>query len=134
MILIVIVSILKILILLARCRWASPEIASHVRDAPASTCCMRVRARARRRMPHAACAIVRKSDFIHHHPGGVVYGSFCLNSSTVAVSKITSRRWWCIEWWCIESLFPIVHSGRQDNGDDTFTLVWDEDPVYYITV
>ena len=27
--------------------------------------------------------------------------AFCLNSSTVAVSEIASRR-----WWCIESLFP----------------------------
>ena len=47
----------------------------------------------------------RKSGFIHHHhhhhPEGVVYRSFCLNSSTVAVSEIASRR-----LWCIESLFP----------------------------
>ena len=44
-----------------------------------------------------------KTDSIHpHHPEGVVYGSFfCLNSGTVAVSKVPSRR-----WWCIESLFP----------------------------
>ena len=37
----------------------------------------------------------------HHHPEGVVYRSFCINSGTVAVSEVTSR-WW---WWCIESLF-----------------------------
>ena len=48
---------------------------------------------------------VRKSDFIHHHhhPEGVVYRSFCLNSSTFAVSEIASGR-----WWCIESLFPAM--------------------------
>ena len=46
---------------------------------------------------------IRKTDSIHHHyPEGVVYRSSCLNSSTVAVSEIPSRR-----WWCIESLFPI---------------------------
>ena len=33
----------------------------------------------------------------HHHPEGVVYRTFCLNSSTSAVSEIASRRWWCIE-------------------------------------
>ena len=49
---------------------------------------------------------IRKTDSIHHHhhhhhPEGVVYRGFCLNSSTAAVSKIVSRR-----WWCIESLFP----------------------------
>ena len=32
-----------------------------------------------------------------------MYRSFCLNSSTFAVSKVTSRR-----WWCIESLFPLI--------------------------
>ena len=32
---------------------------------------------------------------------GVVYRSFCLNSSTFVVSEIASRR-----WWYIESLFP----------------------------
>ena len=32
---------------------------------------------------------------------GVVYRGFCLNSGIVAVSNVTSRR-----WWCIESLFP----------------------------
>ena len=47
--------------------------------------------------------ITRKTDSIHHHPEGMVYRSFCLNSGTVAISKITSRR-----WWCIESLFPIT--------------------------
>ena len=51
--------------------------------------------------------IGRKADSIHHHhhhhhPEGVVYRSFCLNSSTSAVSEIVSRRWWCIEY-----LFPI---------------------------
>ena len=46
---------------------------------------------------------LRKSDFVHHHhhPDGVVYRSFCLNSSAFAVSEIASRR-----RWCIESLFP----------------------------
>ena len=33
----------------------------------------------------------------HHHPEGVVYRSLCLNSSTVAVSEMVSRRWWCVE-------------------------------------
>ena len=33
--------------------------------------------------------------------GRVVYRGFRLNSGTVAVSKIISKR-----WWCIESLFP----------------------------
>ena len=32
---------------------------------------------------------------------GVVYRGVCFDSSTVAVSEIASRR-----WWCIESLFP----------------------------
>ena len=44
---------------------------------------------------------MRKTDSIHrrhHHSEGVVYRSACLNSSTVAVSKIISRRWWCIEF------------------------------------
>ena len=44
----------------------------------------------------------RKSDSIHHHhTEGVVYRGFCLNSGTVAVSKVSSRR-----WWCMESVFP----------------------------
>ena len=47
-----------------------------------------------------------KTDSIHHHhhhhPEGVVYRSFCLNSSTVAVPEIVYRR-----WWCIESGFPL---------------------------
>ena len=50
----------------------------------------------------------RKTESIHHHhPEGVVYRSVCLNSGTVAVSNITSRR-----WWCIESVFPneLCHS------------------------
>ena len=33
----------------------------------------------------------------HHHPEGVVYRNWCLNSGTVAVSNITSRRWWGTE-------------------------------------
>ena len=53
----------------------------------------------------------RKTDSIHHHhhhhPEGVVYRSFCLNSSTFAVSEIASRR-----WWCIESLFPSAQHER----------------------
>ena len=49
---------------------------------------------------------IRKTDSIYttNHPEGVVYRSFCFNSSTVAVSEVVSRR-----WWCIESLFPIGH-------------------------
>ena len=53
-------------------------------------------------------SIYRRTDSIHHNhhhhhnPEGVVYRNFCLNSATVAVSEITSRR-----WWCIESLSPI---------------------------
>ena len=39
--------------------------------------------------------------YTFHHPEGVVYRSFCLNSSTFAASEIVSRR-----WWCIGSLFP----------------------------
>ena len=47
----------------------------------------------------------RKTDSIqHHHPEEVVYRSSCLNSGGVAVSEVTSRR-----WWCIESLFPRKH-------------------------
>ena len=44
----------------------------------------------------------RKTDSIHHHhPEGVVYRGFCINSGTVAVSKFPFR------WWrCIESVFP----------------------------
>ena len=34
-------------------------------------------------------------------PRGVVNRGLCLNSGTVSASKITSRR-----WWCIESLLP----------------------------
>ena len=46
--------------------------------------------------------IHRKNDYLrHHHSEGVVYRSFCLNSSTFAVSEIAARR-----WWCIESPFP----------------------------
>ena len=49
--------------------------------------------------------IIRKTDSIHHHhPEGVVYRGFCLNSGTVAVSKFPFR--W---WWCIESVFPIMN-------------------------
>ena len=49
--------------------------------------------------------VSRKNDFIHHNPEGLVYRSFCLNSSTFAVSETASRRWWCIEY-----LFPVSHS------------------------
>ena len=57
-------------------------------------------------------SITRKSDLMHHHhhhhhPEGVVYRGFCLNSATVAVSKLTSRR-----WWCIESVFPITYQSK----------------------
>ena len=68
----------------------------------------------------------RKTDSIHHHhPEGVVYRSFCFNSSTVAVSKVTSRR-----WWCIESLpkyrfdtFPAASRQRRiwHSGQESFT-------------
>ena len=37
-----------------------------------------------------------------------MYRSFWLNSSTFAVSKITSGR-----WWCIESLFPRFFGGAR---------------------
>ena len=45
---------------------------------------------------------IRKTESIHHfhhhhHPEGVVYRISCLNSGTAAVSKITSRRWCCME-------------------------------------
>ena len=54
----------------------------------------------------------RKTDSIrhhhhhhhHHHPEEVVCRNFCLNSGTVAVSKVPSRR-----WWCIECLLPEAH-------------------------
>ena len=49
------------------------------------------------------CDIIRKTDSIdHHHPEGVVYRSFCLDSGTVTVPNITSRS------WCIEFIFPII--------------------------
>ena len=49
--------------------------------------------------------MIRKTDSRHHHhPEGVVYRGFCLNSGTVAVSKFPFR-WW---WWCIESVFPMI--------------------------
>ena len=52
----------------------------------------------------AGTDIFWKTDSInHHHPEGVVYRSLCLNYSTLAVRKVTSRR-----WWCIESLFTIL--------------------------
>ena len=66
----------------------------------------------------AACHLlqkcyIRKTDSIHHHhhhPEVVMYRSFGLNSNTFAVSKVTSRR-----WWCIESLFPyMLHATRSD--------------------
>ena len=44
-------------------------------------------------------------------PHGLVYRSFCLNSSTLAVSKVTSRR-----WWCIESLFPTRQCVKRCTG------------------
>ena len=41
----------------------------------------------------------RKTDSIHlhHRPEGVVYRTFCFDSSTSAVSETASRRWWCVE-------------------------------------
>ena len=59
----------------------------------------------------------RKSDFTHrrhHHPEGVVYRSFCLNSSTFAVSEIASRRWWCIAF-PLPRLLP--DQGRRGLGE-----------------
>ena len=56
-------------------------------------------------MAEADSMVYRKTDSIHHHhPEGVVYRGFCLNSSTVAVSKFPFR--W---WWCIESVFPVYY-------------------------
>ena len=60
-------------------------------------------------MPHAmevhpVPVVIRKTDSLHHHhhhhhhSDGVVYRIVCLNSSTVAVSEIVSRRWWCTEF------------------------------------
>ena len=55
---------------------------------------------------HLCTARIRKSDLIqhhhNHHPEGVVYRSFRLNSSAFAASEMASRR------WCVESLFPLV--------------------------
>ena len=48
----------------------------------------------------------RKTESIHHHHHhleGVVYRSFCLDYSTIAVSYIVSRR-----WRSIESLFSSI--------------------------
>ena len=57
--------------------------------------------------------VSRKTDSIHHrHPERVVYRSCCLNYGTVAVSKVTSRR-----SWCIESLFPVIDSNS--NSEDS---------------
>ena len=42
-------------------------------------------------------AVLGRPTIHHHHPEGVVHRHFCLNSSAVAVRKVTSRRWWCIE-------------------------------------
>ena len=67
-------------------------------------------------LPFLPCCIVllvRKTDSIHHHhhhhhhhhPEGVAYRSLYLNYGRVAVPKVTSRR-----WWCIESLFLLLQS------------------------
>ena len=59
----------------------------------------------------------RKSESIHHHhhhPEGVVYRGVCLNYGAVAVSEITSRR-----WWCIESAFPVSESGATRGGQES---------------
>ena len=62
--------------------------------------------------------IIRKTDSIHHHhPEGVVYRSFCLNSGTVAVSKVTSGR-----RWCTESLFPFSQLPRPRRAEPTPAL------------
>ena len=64
------------------------------------------------RLSRRVMRFIRKTDSIHHHhhhlhhhAEGVVYRSFCLNSSALAVSETASRR-----WWCIESLFPFIRS------------------------
>ena len=65
----------------------------------------------------------------HHHPEGVVYRSFCLNSGTLAVPKVTSRRW----WWCIESLFPgaaWLHGLRGNVLAQLLGAAPAEDPVF----
>ena len=55
---------------------------------------------------------LRKSDFIHHHdhPKGVVYRGLCLKPSAVAVSKVPSRRWWCIKSFPRSGNFTMVIS------------------------
>ena len=85
---------------------------------------------------------IRQNDFIHqHHPEGVVYGSFCLNSSTVAVSEAASRR-----WWCIESLLPGLHNfctsnplndnerALQATGGMSWRFLREEDPCVGYTI
>ena len=63
--------------------------------------------------------IIRETDSIHHHhPEGVVYRSFCLYSGIAAVSKNTSRR-----WWCIESLFPNISSSSKPKTFIDFKLL-----------
>ena len=53
----------------------------------------------------------RKTESMHHHhPEGVEYEATCLNSSTVAVPKVTSGR-----WWCIKLFFPLSESGCWDD-------------------
>ena len=79
-----------------------------------------------------AAAFSRKTDSIHHHhhqhhqhhqhhhhPEGVVYRGFCLNSSTIAVSKGTSRR----RWWCIESFFPFSESSEQAQSEEVVIAI-----------
>ena len=65
------------------------------------------------------CSYYRKTDSIHHHhPEGVVYRGFCLNSGTVAVSKFPLR--W---WWCIESVFPYYDSDNSNSDNDNNELI-----------
>ena len=57
-----------------------------------------------------------------------MYGGFCLNSSTFAVSETASRR-----WWCIESRFPMLEAPSQDSkcedASDRLRKACGSDPV-----
>ena len=67
----------------------------------------------KREVSDLALWYIRKTASIHrHHPEGVVYGSVCLNSGTLAVSEITSCRWWCIKY-----VFPYVDSENATSSE-----------------
>ena len=58
--------------------------------------------------PWTAMGFISEDRFYTPPPpprGGSLYRSFCLSSSTFAVSEIVSRR-----RWCKESLFPLLES------------------------